>query len=305
MTYNTDKTVSVLLYNSRQVLGINQLHKQGLLGQNITIAIIDTGAAPHPDFTLGQNRIIQFVDLINNRTMPYDDNGHGTFTAGILAGNGLISGGRYCGIAPLSELIVIKALDARGQTEPVKIIEAMQWIYQNQVKFNIKVVCMSFGSPPLARADPLILGAESLWDSGIVVVTAGGNDGPEPNTIKSPGLSRKIITVGAASFDKETGNCYASDFSSRGSVYGFVKPDLIAPGVDIISTSNDLKFYTKMSGTSVATPFVAGVAALLLERRPGYDPNQIKSVLLHSATRLDCPLNTCGMGLLNPLGAVE
>ena len=294
--------VSALLDKTRAILGIDELHDEGICGQGVTAVVIDTGAYPHLDITLGHKRILKFKDFINNKSVPYDDNGHGTFVAGVLAGNGVVSNGKYGGIAPMANIIVLKALDNLGQTETFTILNAMQWVYENKHRYKIKVVCMSFGSNPLPKNDPLIRGAESLWDSGIAVVCAGGNDGPAPNTIKSPGSSAKIITVGSAKYTD--GHFNVADFSSRGPARNRVKPDLLAPGVDITGTKNSTDFYTTMSGTSVSTPFVAGVAALLYQKYPHYSPNQIKSLLLHTAIRLPCDPNSCGRGLLNPIDAI-
>lgn len=292
-----------LSYTSKKFINIHNLHDSGITGKNIRIAIIDTGCYPHIDLVLGQNRIIKFIDLINAKTYPYDDNGHGTFVTGVLAGNGLHSSAKFSGVAKNSELIIIKALNSEGQTQAFKVLEAMQWIYDNHKKYNIKVVCMSFGSAPLAKNDPLSLGANSLWDSGIVVVSAAGNDGPKPSTIKSPGSSSKIITVGAVDTIKST--IQMAKFSSRGPIFNTIKPDLVAPGVEITSLANNKSFYTKMSGTSVSAPFVAGVVALILQTNPNLTPNQIKAILLNSSTPLPFSVNDCGAGLLNAKNAIN
>ena len=290
-------TAHTLINNARKVINVDELHKENIYGQGVNIAVIDTGCYPHLDFVLGHNRIIKFVDLINDYTLPYDDNGHGTFVAGVLGGNGLISQQKYCGIAPQSGLIILKALKSDGQTQAYKVLEAMQWVYTNCLKYNIRVVCMSFGSTPLSQNDPLTIGANSLWQKGIVVVSAVGNDGPKSGSVKSPGSSGRIITVGCA--DTRNDEIFIADFSSRGPIFDFIKPDLVAPGVEITSLSNSTNFYTSMSGTSVSTPFVAGVSALLLQQNPKLSPNDIKSILLASATQLPFDYNACGAGLIN------
>ncbi len=296
-------TARCLMNNARKKVNVDELHQMGYFGSGVTVAIIDTGCYPHVDFLLGKNRIIEFVDLIDNKNTFYDDNGHGTFVAGVLAGSGVSSAGKYCGIAPDCNLITLKALNSDGQTQAFKVLDAMQWVFENREKYNIKIVCMSFGSTPLARNDPLSIGAASLWDAGIVVVSAVGNDGPKPSSVKSPGSCSKIITVGCADTTGE--QTTIADFSSRGPIFDIIKPDLVAPGVDITSLSNDKNLFTKMSGTSVSTPFVAGVAALLLQREPNLTPNQIKSIIMYSTTKLDCAPNTCGMGLLDAFSAFE
>ena len=159
---------------------------------------------------------------------------------------------------------------------------------------------MSFGSVVSETIDPLVKGAEVLWNSGIVVVSAGGNSGPESHTIMSPGASRKIITVG--SLDKITNNDFkVADFSSRGPINNAYKPDMVVPGVDIVSTNvfdKDKSFYVKMSGTSVSTPMVAGIASLLFKINPNYTPDQIKYMLIRSCEEIDGDRNIEGYGVL-------
>ena len=284
---------------AREVLEVKS--NQGY-GTN-TIAYIDTGIFPHLDFTSKNNRIINFVDLINGKESPYDDNGHGTFIAGAGSGNGFISAGKYAGVAPYSNIISIKALNQLGEASALKILEAMQWVYDNAKKYNIRVVCMSFGSEPLGINDPIMKGAEVLWNEGIIMVAAAGNSGPEFETIKSPGVSSKIITVGGLNDgrtdDKVTNfkNYSIADFSSRGPALRKSKPDLVAPAVDIISCCNELgKSYTKLSGTSVATPMIAGICSLMLEKQPNLSPDAVKRKLITSCTGITFNRNVEGWG---------
>ncbi len=293
------KKSDVLLKKSRKFLKIDDLHKQGFLGQGVTIAVIDTGCHPHLDFVVGTNRIVCFKDFLQNKIFPYDDNGHGTFVSGILCGNGIAKGGKFKGIAPKSKLVSLKALDKNGETLAHNILRAMDWVLNNAKNYNIKVVCMSFGSEVQTKDDPLIKGAEALWDSGIVVVCAAGNDGPKQGSIKSPGASPKVITVGSVKKLDSKSQIYPAEFSSRGPAFEFFKPDLIAPGVEIVSTTNTKNFYTKMSGTSVSTPFVAGLCALMLSRFE-LSPNEIKFFLQQTATKTPFSPNETGSGLINP-----
>ena len=270
---------------------------------NKSIAIIDTGIFTHLDFVLGKNRIVKFVDLINNKTVPYDDNGHGTFVAGIVGARDVINSGYYDGIDRGAELIIIKALNESGEGDSLKILEAMQYILDNKDELNIGVVCMSFGSVPLGKNDPLVMGSEVMWNSGIVVVAAAGNNGPETETIKAPGVSQKVITVGALDDDRNNDfkDMAVAEFSSRGPAYNRYKPDIIVSGVDVISTARfdiDKTFYTTMSGTSVSTPIVAGVVLKLLKHKQ-YSPDQIKKKLLLAATPITYDRNAEGFGLLD------
>ncbi len=287
---------------ARGIMNIGAMHKRGYYGAGVNLAVIDTGIYPHLDFMIPENRLVKFVDFLNGGEEAYDDNGHGTFVAGVALGNGLKSGGLYKGIAPHAGLVALRAMNKKGEGGAFGILEAMQWVYDNAEKYKIRVVCMSFGSAPIDGDDPLIEGAEALWRRGIVVIAAAGNNGPEPETIKSPGASSLIITAGAMddgrgeeeagdtvnSAQRHTAKHYkVAGFSSRGPVGNLVKPDIIAPGVDIISTSiDDRHFYSRMSGTSVAAPMVSGLACLLLESRPQLNPDQVKSILIRSAERI-------------------
>ena len=123
-------SVMALMNVARKVLNIDEK----LTGKGVTICYIDTGIKPHGDFTICKNRIIRFIDLFNDRKTPYDDNGHGTFVAGVGSGNGCLSGGKFKGIAPESNIISIKALNNVGEASAIVILEAMQWVYDNYKK---------------------------------------------------------------------------------------------------------------------------------------------------------------------------
>lgn len=296
---SSQSKVEALMNIARKVLKAENITG----GNEVTIAYIDTGIAPHADFKLVRNRIIKFVDLINGKTNAYDDNGHGTFVAGVGSGNGALSGGKYRGIAPNSNIVSIKALDKHGEANATKILEAMQWVYDNNLEYNIKVVCMSFGSEPLGFNDPIMKGAEALWRKGIVTVSAAGNSGPDYQTIKSPGISPRIITVGGMNdnrFDEEYKEEFfeIAKFSSRGPAFNKFKPDIVAPSVDINSCSNK-EGYTKLSGTSVATPMIAGLCALAYEKNKYLKPDQIKRALLASSNGITYNRNLEGYGLPN------
>lgn len=281
---NVEYISSVMKVSSLMNVAKKILHIQKkCFGAGQTICIIDTGLKPHGDFVLGENRIVGFVDFIDGKKECYDDNGHGTFVAGVCAGNGAMSGGKYSGVAPKSKIISLKALDGKGEADSQKILQAMQWVYEH--KEQVDIVCMSFGSDPIGLNDPIMLGAEKLWDSGIVVVAAAGNSGPEYQTIKSPGVSRKIITVGGFDDnrlpeDEFNPNFFEmAPFSSRGPSYRHFKPDVIAPAVDIVSCGIDSN-YTALSGTSVATPMIAGICALIKEKESKLSPLGVKNKLL-------------------------
>lgn len=293
---------------SKDIINTQSFYQKGIFGKGVTVAVIDTGIDYHLDFCLKKNRVIKFVDLINNKKKAYDDNGHGTFVSSIFGGSGISSGLKYSGIAPMCNIIAIKALEKNGETSSVNILKAMQWVFDNHKKYNIKVVCMSFGSSPIGRNDPLVLGAETLWNNGIVVVAAAGNSGPEKESIKSPGVSPKIITVGGLDDkrinDKFDENLFEiAKFSSRGPAGYFFKPDCVTSSVEITGVLLG-GGYCKMSGTSVATPIIAGVVALLIEKNPDITPDQVKVRLLNNCKRIIQDRNQEGFGYLKIINLI-
>ncbi|NMA94800.1 MAG: S8 family peptidase [Clostridiales bacterium] len=315
-----DVNISTLLNIATQGVGATVVNQSGYRGKGIGIAVLDTGIYPHPDLIMPRSRIAAFKDFVNNKRSAYDDNGHGTCVAGAAAGNGYSSNGKYQGVAPLADIIAIKVMNGRGQGSSSDILAGMQWVVDNRDRFNIKVMSLSLGSEKVAGgfADPLAVAVERVWDRGVTVVAAAGNAGPRSSTITTPGVSPKIITVGAVD-DKRTVEIeddIIAKFSSRGPVgrYG-EKPDVVAPGVDITTLNTDKDYisgtrptnlkeqYKKMTGTSIATPIVAGGAALLLEKRPSLSPDDIKRIMKENARDLAENIYDQGKGLVN-IGAL-
>ena len=213
-----------------------------------------------------------------------------------------MSNGKYTGIAPKANLIGLKVMNAYGEGNSSDILAALEWVNDNRQTYNIRVVSLSFGTLSTGNAfDPLILAVERLWDKGVVVVAAAGNEGPSLATISSPGSSKKIITVGCSD-DKGTVDIKddtIADFSSRGpSPYSRMKPDLVAPGVDIFSLSTS-GGYVPMSGTSMSTPVISGCCALLLEKEPKLSPDEVKRHLINCTDSLNQPYVSQGGGLVN------
>ena len=288
---------SALMNIAKKVLGVEN---EQLTGKGVAVSFIDTGIAKHSDVCMGGKRLKFFKDFVNDKKKYYDDNGHGTFVAGVCSGNGALSCGKYSGIAPQSNIISLKALNKQGEASADKILNAMEWVYDNHKLYDIKIVCMSFGSEPLGFNDPIMQGAEALWREGLVVVAAAGNSGPEYQTIKSPGVSSQIITVGGFNdnrIDEEFNTDFfeLAEFSSRGPAFQRFKPDLVAPSVDIISCSTK-NGYTSLSGTSVAAPMIAGLSALIVEANPQVTPNEIKRALLSIAHPITFNKNMEGYG---------
>ncbi len=261
------------------------------------------GAALHPDF---QGRIRAFKDCINGKNAVYDDSGHGTHVAGILAGDGRMSGGILTGMAPGAELIIVKMLDAKGEGSVEQISEAVDWLKRNWRKYGIRIVNISVGAKEginLEKERQIIKGVEDLWDAGLVIVVSAGNYGPGKGTIAIPGTSRKVITVGAFS-DGGKGFCCSGEGPTDACV---VKPEILAPGYQIISCNHMFaqgKPYTIKSGTSMATPVVSGAAALLLSKYPDMSNLHLKLKLRQSSRKImDGRMN--GWGALRVCALLE
>ncbi len=300
-----DSKVFALLDIATTSINTKFPHDRGYLGEGITIAVIDTGVAPHKDLTMPSNRIIGFKDFINTKTEPYDDNGHGTHVSGIIAGNGYSSNGKYSGVAPKANILGIKALDENGSGNTSDIIKAISWIVQTKNEYDTKIINLSLGSPVNnpSTTDPLCRAVSKAIDNGLIVVVAAGNSGPNASTILSPGVSPKAITVGAVD-DKKTPDIsddIIADFSSRGPTKeGLQKPDLVAPGVNITSLSNlHLDKYTSLSGTSMATPLISGSVALLMSKNGIMSQKNIKNKLINSCIDLNNSKDKQGAGIIN------
>ncbi|MFK3938838.1 S8 family peptidase [Alkalihalobacillus sp. NPDC078783] len=297
-----NRTVNALMWRFNSTKQRNSQTRLIETGKGINVAIIDTGIFQHEDL---KDRIYDFVDFINQKEKAYDDNGHGTHCAGIIAGDGSRSEGLLKGIAPEANVIGVKVLDRTGSGTIETIIQGVDWCMKyNQKNPNrpIHVISLSIGTHATkyrtVKDDPIVKIVDEAWRSGITVITAAGNDGPEPFTISSPGVSEQIITVGAISTDHLTfPDALPADFSSNGpTIYGQPKPDLYAPGLNVTSLRNPESFlnrfqksvnknryYTKMSGTSMATAYCAGAVALLLQSSASLTPDQIKNLLVKGA----------------------
>ena len=318
-----DRKMHAFLDVAAPTIGIAPLRDSGLTGKGVTIAILDTGIHPHPDLVTPDNRIIGFYDAVQGKTEPYDDNGHGTHVAGCAAGAGTASGGKYQGPACEASLVGVKVLDAWGQGSVSTIIDGVQWCLQQKDKYGIRILSLSLGGPANEsyRNDPLCQALEKAWNAGLTVLVAAGNEGPGAGTIGTPAIHPQLITVGAAddrNSISDTDDEVAS-FSSRGpTIDGLVKPDIVAPGVNIISLRSpgstlDNSYpqrrvdehYLSLSGTSMATPICSGAAALLLQTKPDATPEEIKTALLVGARDLFHSPNDAGKGRVDLPGAWE
>jgi subtilisin family serine protease len=288
----------------------------GFDGTGIDVGVIDTGIdANHPDLAgkveAAQNFVPAGEPGGGDQTDVTDRFGHGTHVASIIAGTGAASGGRYKGVAPGAKLIVAKALSDAGFGSDSTIIAAMQWEAATQ---HARIVSMSLGGGPTDGTDPLSQAVNDLTAQyGTLFVIAAGNSGPGASTVATPGAAASALTVGAVdSADK------LAFFSSRGPRLGddpAVKPELTAPGWNIIAAraaGTSLgegssvpgggpidEFYTAASGTSMATPHVAGAVAALVQAHPDWTAEELKAALVGTAHDIGDTVYEQGAGRLD------
>ena len=271
------------------------MEKSFYTGKGIGVCILDTGIYEHIDFT---GRIWAFYDFLAFKRRPYDDNGHGTHVAGLVAGDGTASMGKYRGAAPGCGIISLKVLDRYGTGSQDDVLRALRWIRENRQQYRIRVVNISVGTTCNSKRNHarLLESVEQLWDEGVVVVTAAGNQGPRPGSITAPGSSKKVITVGSS--DLLEGR---SAISGRGPTAECVcKPDIVAPGNRIMSCVPGKPYsYGVKSGTSMSTPLVTGAIACALEKNPALTNTDIKTMLMNSAEDMGLPQNLQGWGKFN------
>jgi serine protease AprX len=279
-----------------QQTGATQLAADGDTGQGVTVGVIDTGIDNLPDFA---GRLIGGVDLSGGGNPFQDSYGHGTFVAGLIAGNGASSNGQYSGEAPGADLVSIKVAGASGVTNLGTVILGVQWAIDHESTYNLRVLNMSLGFQPFTSTliNPLDMAVEAAWNSGIAVVVSAGNAGPSNGTILSPGDDPLVITVGALDdmAQSNVADDEMNDFSSAGptSPDGWTKPDLVTSGRSVVSlAAPGSTVYNQNpsarigsgnfvgSGTSFSSAITAGAAALVLADNPGLTPDQLKAQLL-------------------------
>ena len=315
----SDRIVHALNDTSEASFGVTKARfdDPALDGQGLAAAVIDTGIdSSHADLDGG--KVIAFVDCTVGVTCiagsPFDDNGHGTHVSATLAGDGDgTADHRYLGVAPKASLVGVKVLGANGMGDESDLIAGIDWVVGHP-GLGVRVINLSLGGPPSA----ISAAVDGAVAAGYVVAVAAGNSGPGAGTIGSPGDAGSAITVGAmADLGPSAADCGRSfcrngfkeaPFSSRGPTStGLTKPDISAPGVSITSAAATTgNGYTTLSGTSMATPFVAGVALLLLDQNPSLTPAQVKSTLMSTAVDWGPPGadNTYGAGRLDAYAAL-
>lgn len=294
----------------RKQVGCTDLVQESILTAEVCVAILDTGIGTHPDFG---DRVIDFADFVNERCGSYDDSGHGTHVAGCVGGSGYASRGVYKGISPQCRLCVGKVLDHNGEGSIDSMRRGLIWVMKNRVRYGIRVLNISLGIGSGGNAEhmrELVELLDDMWDRGIVVVCAAGNNGPLAGTISPLGKSRKAITVGCHEggyFGARQDLC--ENYSGRGGGgLDHRKPDVVAPGTDIVSCcvqcTGSSRYgyrnsYTKKSGTSMATPIVSGAAALYLQKFPYMNNAQVKRQMIYSAHDMGDSWDKQGWGMLN------
>ncbi|MGW2687417.1 S8 family serine peptidase [Streptomyces sp. NPDC001414] len=274
-----DGLVHADLADSTAQIGAPQVWAGGDTGQGVDVAVLDTGVdAGHPDLA---DRVADRRSFVPDETTD-DHFGHGTHVASIIAGTGAASGGKEKGVAPGARLDIGKVLDDTGSGQTSWVLAGMEWAAVDQ---HAKVVNMSLGDgAPSDGTDPLSQAVDTLSaETGALFVVAAGNSGA-PDTVSAPGAASDALTVGAVdSADTLAG------FSSQGPrVDGALKPEITAPGVDILAANSQFDgngegAYQTMSGTSMATPHVAGAAALLAAAHPDLTGSQLKDLLASSS----------------------
>ena len=296
-----------------QAINADDAQNNGFDGDNIGVAVIDTGVTSRQDFreyaygSTGPMRIVHSENILNGGSTD-DSYGHGTHVAGIIGGNGSQSFGLYAGVAPSANIVNLVALDNTGSGTDSTVIAAIGRAIQLRRQYNIRVINLSLGRPVFESytQDPLCQAVEAAWNAGIVVVVAAGNDGRDNSqgtdgyaTITAPGNDPYVITVGAM---KTEGTATRSDdliasYSSKGPTLldHVVKPDLVAPGNLIVSVLGNGSLHSQypqnvvganyfiLSGTSMAAPMVSGAAALLLDQNASLTPDQVKARLMLTA----------------------
>jgi len=298
-----------------------------ITGRGVRVGVIDTGIDyTHPDFgscTREQYlsgtcaRVKGGYDWVGNDSDPNDENLHGTHVASIIGANGAVKG-----VAPDVSLYALRVLDAWGSGSSADIIRAIEWAVDpnndGDLSDYLDVINLSLGSS-FGTADTAdSIAVDNAVAAGVIVVAAAGNSGPDTSSIGSPGAARQAITVGASLF-----NGTVAEFSSRGPVPSgdslIAKPDVLAPGVAICAalaagasrpTCGDT-MHTALSGTSMATPHIAGIAALLKQARPEISPSEVKTLLkataqpLRDSTGAALSVYEQGSGVAAALAAVQ
>lgn len=302
-----DFEVTVKLNTARTDFGANDaVQSLGYNGTGVKVCVVDTGVDSRHEQL--DDQLIPFYDVVKGQSVAYDDHGHGTHVAGICCGKGTGGGsaGTYRGVAPGVNLYAAKVLDSGGSGSDSQVIAGIEWC----VTQAVDVISISIGGGPSDGNDGMSQAVNAAVDAGVAVVAAAGNSGDGPESVTTPGAASKAITVGAAA-DTGSNGIHLTPWSSRGpnlAIPAITKPDIVAPGDAVTSAqSGTVSGYVSMSGTSMATPFVAGSVALARQADFRLTPAQLKQKLGETAQDrgVDGQDNDWGWGLLDVYAFVQ
>ena len=300
-----DRLAHASLAVSRVEVGADKAEAAGYTGAGVNVAILDTGIeSVHPALSGRITGCVQFSGGLRT-ALCEDDNGHGTHVAGIVGGSRTTLGDP--GVATGVTFSAVKVLNSAGVGLVSDIIAGMDWIVQNKNVYGIRVMSASLGAAGCGDGtSDDSRAADRVMANGVVAVIAAGNEGPDKCTVGTPGDAKTVITVGAVD-DRSTTDInddVIAGFSSRGPTKdGRVKPEIVAPGVAIRSAFLG-GTYVALSGTSMATPHVSGVVALMLEQNPSLSPAQVRDSIMKTGIQLPAdgggrPNNNYGYGFVN------
>lgn len=283
--------IKIKMYDIKKIIHANLVYKYGYSGKGVGVAILDSGIYPCKRIS---RHIKGFYDFVNQKEQMYDDYGHGTHVAGIIAAD--YGGSDWSGIANESDLYILKVLNQYGTGKTKIVLNALEWIKENANKKNIRIVNISMGyleQDDKWEQNRLIYKIEELWDRGLIIVTAAGNLGPNKNSITVPGVSKKVITVGAIGRRYKKVEAYSSRGPTKQCI---VKPEILAPGSNILSLNHVVyPQETVKSGTSMSTPIVSSACALLLEKENKLKPEDVKLKLYQTCERIKESNGSWGM----------
>ncbi len=315
--------------------GIQAKWRAGITGEGVTVAVIDTGIAPVPGLT-GADKVVNGPDLSFDSQSAgaryVDGFGHGTHMAGIIAGRDPSWSAQYpdpkafAGVAPQAQLLNMKVGAADGGVDVSQVIAAINWVVQHRTDrgMNVRVISLAYGTSSTQswQVDPLARAVEDAQKAGIVVVAAAGNDGLSERQLLMPAIDPHVIAVGAVDprGTNDVADDVVADFTNGGNLQR--RPDVVTPGRSLVSLRVPGSYADVMapggkvlgdvsgrffrgSGTSQATAFVAGEAALLLQQRPGLSPAQVKSLLTTTARPLTNAHPAMGAGETNASRAAQ
>ncbi|GGL04645.1 peptidase [Sphaerisporangium melleum] len=291
-----DGKVKADLADSTAQIGAPKVWESGDTGAGVDVAVLDTGVdTAHPDLAGQVAATRSFVP----EASVEDGAGHGTHVASTIAGTGAASGGKEKGVAPGARLHVGKVLADDGGGLDSWVLAGMEWAAREE---HAKIISMSLGAGPSDGTDPMSLAVDRLSaETGALFVIAAGNSGPANFTVSTPAVADAALAVAAVDSADAT-----AEFSSRGPRPGdwAPKPDISAPGVDILAARSQYSlegegYYTTMSGTSMATPHVAGAAALLAAQHPDWTGAQLKDALVSTAKPVEAAVTDTGAGRLD------